>query len=1051
MTELGYVEEPIVAWLSGNPRDPNDRGLGWRFRSAEDMEAFNRSDADPLVEALLIKALLAINHYRGMRTEAQARRAVETLRRAMAHPDLLEANRRTLELLRDGVPMTLEADKPPMTVRFIEFDPQKEDLNDFTVTRQYKVRGTAGVKPDTVVLVNGIPLVVCEFKNYTTSGEWIEGHKQLHRYQREAPLVLAPGVFCVASDDQEFRYGTVLFDQEASGDQIVKNRDQWRPWLSKWPVQAGYWNLPRDQQDFDKVKAAVEGLLRPCNVLDFLQHFVVFETKKGRTVKKIARYQQFEAANQMVERVVSLYGQKVQTRDRTGLIWHTQGSGKTLTMIYAGHKLRRHPKLANPTVFIVVDRTDLKKQLGDDFLDCDYPNVSKALGVRDLKDKIEHQRRETVLTTIQCFQQMEGLKPDERDGIICLVDEAHRSQKGKGAGYAMTMRAKLPEAFRFGFTGTPIDRTMVNTHRDFGPIKEGQQERYLSRYGIRQSIKDGATVPVYYEFRKVPLAVDEAGASATYEHMCVEMEVEDEEEKDFYQRKEAKWKALAMHPDRIAKVVAHLVRHFLDHPDPSGFKAQLVTIDRTACVLYKDALDAEFRRIGRAEAVAWSDVIISDAQNDPPELAKYHYTREKAEDLIEWFKLTPDQWKQINREKFGDDCGKWRPSLRILIVCDRLLTGFDAPVEQVMYLDKPLRDHNLLQAMARTNRPLPEMDKANGLIIDYFGVFEDLQKALNFNEDEVEEAAINWDRLKAMVPQEFETCMKVFEGIKIADTRDCLLTCLRRLADAEIAKAFETQFKRTETLWEALSPDECLYPHRFNYSWLCGIYLAHRRRNRRTLATTEELAAKTREIIQQHTTFFQIVESVPVYKIDADYLAKVRDLPTPADKAAELEAALTRELTEQQGWLYRQLGERLQRMKEERDAGDAAAVAWLEQLERLVRDVQDIKAAPERLGLTEPGEYALFTVIRTFAQTEDEPLCVTAAKHMVSVLRKKGLLPEGWGDHRAGRQNVSMTLQVESWEPELEPLGLAPPDQSERASEFLTAAVDELARALEGA
>jgi type I restriction enzyme R subunit len=272
---------------------------------------------------------------------------------------------------------------------------------------------------------------------------------------------------------------------------------------------------------------------------------VVFETKIGKTTKKIARYQQFEAVNDIVDRTVGQLGKPVSAQDRTGLIWHTQGSGKTLTMVFAGAKLRRHPALNNPTVLIVVDRRDLKTQLADDFESCDYPNVEKALGVQDLKYRLRSDWRGTLVTTLQSFQQMADLAPVARDNVISLVDEAHRSQKGKGnEGFAMTMRVKLPEAFRFGFTGTPIDRTMKNTHRDFGPEKDGVQERYLSYYGIKRSIKDGATLEVHYIRDRVPFEVDEEALSIGYEDMCEEMELEDEEAKDFVQRQRAKWKTL---------------------------------------------------------------------------------------------------------------------------------------------------------------------------------------------------------------------------------------------------------------------------------------------------------------------------------------------------------------------------------------------------------------------------------------------------------------------------------------------------------------------------
>ncbi len=655
----------MLEWLAGKDDDPNDHGLAWTYRTEADMEVYGRSLTDPIVEALLIPALMRINP--AVDTEGKARKVVDALRRILSLPDPLDANRRTLEALRDG-----------------------------------------------------IPVVLAEYKSYVNSGhDWTEGVNQLHRYQREAPALLVPNVFSVSADEQEFRYGAVAYQINSQKD-IDLQRDSWRPWLSQYPVRRLYWTMPPAEIEPDAVKAATEGLLRPCNVLDFIENFHTFETKRGKTTKKLARYQQFEAANDIVDRVVK-------GEDLTGLIWHTQGSGKTLTMIFAGHKLRRRAELENPTVMIVVDRRDLKKQIADDFDYCEYPAVERAMGVRYLKEKIQANWRGTVITTLQCFQQMDDLTPrkgEQAPLTVLLIDEAHRSQKGKGAGFAMTMRAKLPEAFRFGLTGTPIDRTMVNTHRDFGPIKDGQQERYLSYYGIRRSILDGATLEVYYELRTVPLETEEEPLSIGFEQMCEDMEVEDEDEKTDLQRKETRWKALARDPRRVAKVIGNMVEHFLTHPDPNGFKAQLVAVDRFACQIYKDALDAEFKKRGLPPE--WSDVVISQGQNDPPELERFHYTKEKTDEIIERFKMTPQQWEEWNRKKFGDDRSKWIPAVKILIVCDRLLTGFDAPIEQVMYLDKPLRDHNLLQAMARTNRPFPEMGKRSGLIIDYFGVFEDL-------------------------------------------------------------------------------------------------------------------------------------------------------------------------------------------------------------------------------------------------------------------------------------------------------------------------------------
>ena len=1036
MSEYGLVEKPILEWLAGKLDDPNDSGLGWTYRTPEEMESFGRDVADPLTEALLIPALMRIN--KAVDSEAKARLAVEALRRVLTLPDPLDANRRTLETLRDGVPLVLVPGTDAVTVKFFAFERERLELNDFTITNQYVVKGSKAVRADTVLLVNGIPLVLAEYKSIFTSGhDWTEGVRQVHRYQQEAPRLLVPNLFCVAADEYEFRYGTVAFQINAARD-IAAQQEHWRPWLSQYPLRRGYWNLPEHEKDEDAVRAATHGLLLPQNVLDFLEHFVLFETRKGRTVKKVARYQQFEAANDIVDRTLA-------GEFKTGLIWHTQGSGKSLTMIFAAYKLRRRPELDNPTVLIVVDRTDLKTQISGDFESCEYPSVVTALGVRDLKKRIRNERRETIITTLQCFQNMNDLEPSTRDNIIVLVDEAHRSQKGKEAGFAMTLRAKLPRAFRFGMTGTPIDRTMVNTHREFGPIVAGQQERYLSYYGIRQAIKDGATLEVYYEMHTVPVAVDEAPLNVSFEQMCEDVELDDEAEKELLQRREARWKALVCDPRRVQAVVSHLVEHFLAHPDPSGFKAQLVTVDRRACALYKAALDAELQK--RNLPAQWSDVVISPEQNPDPELEPFQYSPEKVADLIERFKWTPAQYQAEQRKKWGEARDKWQPELKILIVCDKLLTGFDAPVEQVMYLDKPLRDHNLLQAIARTNRPLPEMDKRNGLVIDYFGGFSDLERALNFDERVREEALIDWDKLKEQMPIEIGRSLAPFYGIVVEDTRDCLFACLRRLSAPKTGQEFEAQFKRTQTLWEALSPDESLYEFRHQYAWLCGMYVAYRRRNRRAKATHEELAAKTREFIQQNTEFMAIAEEVPVYRIDQDYLVKVRALPSPADRAAELEAALNRELIEGGGgFRYLKLGERLKRVVDQKEAGDEAALKKIRELEAIVEEVNASKAEPERLGLTQPGEHTLFTVIREFAEEKDEALCVQAAKSMMRQLRQGHHLPAGWADTIGGRKKVSLTLQVAAWEPEISRLNLCPEDQTEPP--FLVVAVDELAKAL---
>ena len=1047
MSEYGYVERPILNWLCGEPRATyRVGGLGWTYRDEVAMAAFGRPLEDPLVEQLLKEAIVRINPH--VETETQARTAVEALRKAIGQPDRLRANRATLDLLRDGARIVLHPGEDARTVRFIAFDSERQHLNDFTATNQYSVQGVKQCRDDTVLLVNGIPLVVAEYKSYVTSGnDWRQAVHQLHRYQRQAPLMLAPNVFCVAADEEEFRYGTVLF-HDASKEEIDRHLDEWGRWLSLYPDHHGWWNEPEAAHPADPLEAPVKGLLRlkPAHLLDFLQHFVVFETKRDRTTKMIARYHQFEAVNELLDRTVALVGHPVSAQDRTGLIWHTQGSGKSLTMVFAGQKLRRHPALDNPTVLIVVDRRDLKTQLSDDFEACDYPNVVKALGVQDLKQRLQTDWRGTLVTTLQSFQRMDDLDPLSRDNIVSLVDECHRSQTGTSRGsresHALTMRVKLRSAFRFGFTGTPIDRTLQNTHRDFGPLKDGIQERYLSYYGIRRSIQDGATLEVHYVRDTVPIEVNQEPLSIGFEQICEDMELEDEEAKDFVQRQRARWKELARHPDRVVIVVDKLVDHFLAHPDPSGFKAQLVAVDRKACAIYKDAIDRRLHDRGLPPET--SDVIISAAQNSEPAVERFEYPKVTQDELIEYFKLTPAEWEAWNRERHGEDRSRWRPPLKILIVCDRLLTGFNAPVEQVMYLDKPLRDQNLLQAIARTNRPLPSMKKRTGTVVDFFGVFADLEKALNFDENVREESLIDWERLRETVPGEVDRCMETFEGIVIEDKRECLLSALRRLRDAEPAKTFEQNFRSLERLWEAVSPDPCLYPHRIQYNWLCGIYVAHRRRQRGSRDTYGELSAKTKELIEENTTFVEMAQSLPVLRIDKDYAERLDELPTPSDKAAALEAMLTAELTEDDpSFLYRLLGERLHKIKAQQEAGDEAAAKRLRELEAIAGEASAAKDEPERLGLTEPGEYGLFTILRAQAPAADETYVAACARRMVGHLREQMLLVAGWSDSVNGRMRVERSLLAESWNPSYEGLGF---DTSAKNPSFLNPAVEELAK-----
>lgn len=304
------------------------------------------------------------------------------------------------------------------------------------------------------------------------------------------------------------------------------------------------------------------------------------------------------------------------------------------------------------------------------------------------------------------------------------------------------------------------------------------------------------------------------------------------------------------------------------------------------------------------------------------------------------------------------------------------------------------------------------------------------------------ESLIDWDKLKAIVPGEVARCLESFTGIVIEDTRACLLAALRRLKDPDAAKVFEHNFHSLERLWEAVSPDPCLYPHRHQYAWLCVIYIAWRRRQRGSRETHGELSAKTQQLIEENTTFMQVAESLPVFKIDADYVTKLDDLPTPGDKAAALEAALSAELSEgDPGFTYRLLGERLARLKKNKDASDAATAARLAELEQIAAEAAKTKREPERLNLRNPGEYELFTVLRAHARTDDETLLADSARRMMAFLRENQLLPAGWSATKGGRMRLEESLLTESWNERYKPLGF---DMEHPG--FIDPAIEELSK-----
>ena len=674
-----------TAWdelhLAENPAVESLQSLGYAYIPPEDLDPERPSFKEPILTDRLAAALKRLNPWL---SDTNLTRAVKTATQIPA-ASLAEANETLYTSLTYGI--ALEQDRgdgrKSHTVRFLDFD--KPNRNEWVVTRQHKVLGAKKhVIPDIVVFVNGLPLAVIECKSPTIGDTWkAEAVKQLHRYQEAgtrwkdqgAPKLFEAAQILVATCGERAVYGTVGTPERF----FLEWKEPYPLTVKQLGKKLGRTPTPQD--------ILLYGLLEPRNLLDIVRNFVVFEVDGGRTVRKLTRYKQFVAVNEAMRRIRTAR----QPSARGGIVWHTQGSGKSLTMLWLALKLRRDESQQQPTVVIVTDRTKLDRQIAGVFTACGFPNPERADSVRDLRRILAHPTGKTVMTTIQKFQEIAGAGGAARRGsvhptlseaanIFVMVDEAHRTQY---RSLAANLRQALPNACFLGFTGTPIDKKDRSTLRTFGP--------YIDTYTIEQAVQDRATVPIFYESRLPELQIIGQTVDQVFDRVFADRT---EDERAVIKQRFATEQAIAGAPRRIEAICLDLIDHFTQFIAPNGFKAQVVATSRHAAVTYKETLD----RLNAPE----SAVIMSAGHNDEARLARWHLRRDEQDRLIERFKDHADP-------------------LAILVVCDMLLTGFDAPIEQVMYLDAPLKEHTLLQAIARVNRPHGD-EKTYGLVVDYWGV-----------------------------------------------------------------------------------------------------------------------------------------------------------------------------------------------------------------------------------------------------------------------------------------------------------------------------------------
>jgi len=960
------------------PLGRNHKAAGWHYVPSLSLP---RRVNDVFIEPYLREALIRLNP----EIAAQPERADEVLYKlraivlAVRSDGLIRANEEFTAWLRGERSMPFGENNQHVTVRLLDYD--QLDNNQYIASTQVTFRaGAAERRADLVLYINGLPLALLEAKTPVRNAvSWVDGAKQIHDdYERFVPELFACNVLNVATEGKDLRYGAIHTPLE-----------HWSPWIvgevSKVSKVSDVSNVSegaRETSDtsgtshtsktsLKSLAQTIPSLLRPNILLDILSHFTLFATdKKKRRLKVICRYQQYDGANKIVQRVLG--GQT-----KKGLIWHFQGSGKSLLMVFAAQKLRLQPDLRNPTVLIVVDRLDLDAQISATFHASDIPNLVKAESRAELETLLKQDTRKIIITTIFKFGESDGVL-NERDNIIVLVDEAHRTQEGD---LGIKMRAALPNAFLFGLTGTPINRRERNTFAAFGA--EEDQHGYMSRYGFEESIRDGATLPLHFEPRLVELHIDKAAIDEAYTELTGELSDLD---RDQLGKAAAKMKVLVKVPERIQAICADVAHHYLEKVRPNGFKAMLVTFDQESCLLYKEALDKHLP----PEA---SDIVISVSgkEREDERYRPLKRDRDAEEKLLDRFRDPNDP-------------------LQILIVTAKLLTGFDAPILQAMYLDKPMRDHTLLQAITRTNRTYGDK-KSHGLIVDYLGVFDDVAKSLEFDEEGFRRVVSDIANLKTKFPAAMQKCLAYFAGVDVSLSGfEGLLTAQDCLPNNEVRDSFAADYSELSSLWESISPDPLLIEYENDYRWLSQVYVSVQPTSGAGALLWHSLGAKTIELIHKNIHVETVRDDLDEIILDPDLIAAILNTQDPSKKAKELQLKLATRLRDHMdNPRYRKLSERLEKLKEQHEAGQLHSIAFLKALLDLARDL--VNAEKEVLPAEDEDRARnALTDLFQHVRTADTPIVVERIVDDIDDIVRK-IRFEGWQATEGGKREVRKALR----------------------------------------
>ncbi|MBW9221497.1 HsdR family type I site-specific deoxyribonuclease [Methanothermococcus sp. SCGC AD-155-C09] len=933
ITEKRDVQDRIINYL---------QAIGWKYIPPADLNEKRGYDIkEPFILDILERKLKKLN--KGIITDENVG---DVIRRLKLIPSTFMGNKEFLDYLRGKKTVYIEKEKRERNFKLIDFENIKN--NHFAFTKEFWFDDREKRRLDIVLFINGMPICDFELKSPTVYEAEEQALEQIRIYNNALPELFKYLQFYTLSEGIRLFYGPTWKYESKT--------------FYRWKVENGF--------NFEKL---VKSFFDREEVVKTLNSYIVFMTVDEVLQKYILKKHQRRAIRKIIKRVL-------EEKKKKGLIWHTQGSYKSLTMIVSADELRKIPELENPTIIVVIDRLELEQQIYQNFQAYGYPNIVRTESKKHLRELLESDYRGLIITTIHKFEGMPK-HINERENIIVLIDEAHRSQEGDLGNY---MRGSLPNAFYFGFTGTPIDKTKVGkgTFIAFGYPPD---EPYIDKYAIDESIEDGTTIPLYYSLAKTELHVDKETLEEEFFRVVEEEGIASIEGINKIIERAEKLKSVLKAEDRIDKISKHIAEHYKKFVEPLGFKAFIVAVDREACALYKEAIDKYLPQ-------DYTKVVYTSNYKDSELLKKYHISEDEEKIIRKNFK-SPEKLPKI------------------LIVTEKLLTGYDAPLLYAMYLDKPLKDHTLLQAIARINRPYT--GKTCGLIMDYVGIFENLQRALAFYSKDVEAGLIDYDNLKERFKDLMDKAFEILKEIDLEDEEKRIQNIIDYFFEEDKKEEYIKIFKQIQEIYEILSPDEFLRDYIEKYKLLIQIYNiiyqtynpeVEKRKIRR------DILKKTEELIKKNVELSNIVDSLPLYEINEGIASTIKaDNVSQRVKVANLYRSINIYIEKRRKdspylvSIVEKVEEIISHLRERQRSVESA----LEELTKIAEDI--VKAEEEQLksGLSKE-EFSYFWILRRYGVENKE-----MSKKIYEIIskRKHWILNEN--EERELRKDLYKVLQKE--------------------------------------